>query len=84
MKLIIDISEETYKATCNGSMLPPDVKNVVDAIKNSTSLEDEFEKIKTELRDEKESYMSEIGKCGFTEGITFAIETIDEYIGDLK
>ncbi len=38
MKLIIDIPEETYQATCNGSMLPPDVANVVIGIKNGTQL----------------------------------------------
>lgn len=39
MKLIIDIPEETYKNTCDEKMLPPDVKNVVEAIKNGTPLE---------------------------------------------
>lgn len=39
MKIAIDISEETYKATCNGCMLPTDVQNVVQAIKNGTPLE---------------------------------------------
>lgn len=39
MKLIINIPEETYKNTCDEKMLPPDVKNVVEAIKNSTPLE---------------------------------------------
>lgn len=34
MKLLIDIPEESYKATCNGCMLPPDVENVVQGIKN--------------------------------------------------
>ena len=33
MKLVIDIPEETYVATCQGSMLPPDVTNVIEAIK---------------------------------------------------
>lgn len=33
MKLVIDISEETYTATCQGHMLPPDVTNVIEAIK---------------------------------------------------
>lgn len=42
MKLIIDIPEETYRATCYGSMLPPDVKNVVNGIKNGISLESIF------------------------------------------
>ena len=41
MNLIIDIPEETYQATCNGSMLPPDVKNVVAAIKDGIQLPDE-------------------------------------------
>ena len=38
MQLIIDISEDSYKATCNGCMLPPDVKNIVQGIKNGTPL----------------------------------------------
>lgn len=38
MQLVIDISEDSYKATCNGCMLPPDVENVVNAIKNGTPL----------------------------------------------
>lgn len=38
MQIVIDISEDTYIATCNESMLPPDVKNVVNAIKNGTPL----------------------------------------------
>lgn len=38
MKLVIDISEETYTATCQGHMLPPDVTNVIEAIKAGTPL----------------------------------------------
>lgn len=38
MELIIKISEDSYKATCNGHMLPPDVENVVRGIKNGTPL----------------------------------------------
>ena len=38
MELIIKISEDSYKATCNGYMLPPDVENVVQGIKNGTPL----------------------------------------------
>ena len=38
MQIVIDIPEETYKATCNGCMLPPDVENVVRGIKNGTPL----------------------------------------------
>ena len=45
MKLIIDILEDTYTATCGGFLLPPDVKNVVNAIKNGTPLPKEHGKI---------------------------------------
>ncbi len=38
MQIVIDIPEETYKATCDGCMLPPDVENVVQGIKNGTPL----------------------------------------------
>ena len=38
MELIIKISEDSYKATCRGSMLPSDVENVVQGIKNGTPL----------------------------------------------
>lgn len=38
MQIVIDIPEDTYIATCNKSMLPPDVKNVVNAIKNGIVL----------------------------------------------
>lgn len=36
--LVITIPEDSYKATCNGLMLPRDVENVVNAIKNGTAL----------------------------------------------
>jgi len=38
IELVIKISEDSYKATCNGYMLPPDVANVVQGIKNGTPL----------------------------------------------
>lgn len=38
MELIIKIPEDSYKATCNGYMLPPDVENVVQGIKNGIPL----------------------------------------------
>ena len=38
MEIIINIPEDTYVATCNGSMLPSDVENVVNAIKGGTPL----------------------------------------------
>ena len=38
IELVIKLSEDSYKATCNGYMLPPDVENVVQGIKNATPL----------------------------------------------
>ena len=38
MQIVIDLPEDTYIATCNKSMLPPDVNNVVNAIKCGTPL----------------------------------------------
>ena len=38
MQIVIDIPEDSYKATCKGSMLPLDVKNVVQGIKNGILL----------------------------------------------
>ena len=38
IKLVISISEDSYKATCNGYMLPLDVENVVQGIKNGIPL----------------------------------------------
>lgn len=38
MQILIDITEDSYKATCNGYMLPSDVENVVQGIKNGTPL----------------------------------------------
>lgn len=44
MKLIIDIPEDSYKATCDECMLPPDVRNVVQGIKNGKPLPKDREK----------------------------------------
>lgn len=38
IELVIKIPEDSYKATCNSCMLPPDIKNVVNAIKQGTLL----------------------------------------------
>ena len=38
IELVIKISEDSYKATCNGCMLPTDVENVVQGIKNGIPL----------------------------------------------
>lgn len=38
MEIVIKIPKDSYEATCNGCMLPPDVENVVNAIKNGKPL----------------------------------------------
>ena len=38
IELVITMPEDSYKATCSGSMLPPDVENVVNAIKHGVPL----------------------------------------------
>lgn len=43
MQIMINISEDTYKATCNECMLPPDVENVVNAIKNGKIISEDME-----------------------------------------
>ena len=40
MLLVIDIDGKTYENTCNESMLPPDVTDVVKGIKNGTPLKE--------------------------------------------
>lgn len=38
MKVLINITEDTYNSVCNESMLPPNVRNVTDGIKNGQPL----------------------------------------------
>jgi len=38
IELVVKISEDSYKATCNGWMLPSDVENVIQGIKKGTIL----------------------------------------------
>lgn len=46
MEIVIKIPENSYKATYNGCMLPPDVENVVEAIKNGTPLPEKHGRLK--------------------------------------
>lgn len=45
IELVIKLPEETYKATCNICMLPPDVENVVQGIKDGIPLSKGYEKM---------------------------------------
>ena len=46
VELVIKIPEDSYKATCKGSMLPLDVENVVHWIKNGILLPKEHGDLK--------------------------------------
>ena len=60
MKRIIEISEDTYRNTCNESMLPPNVKEVVQAIKNSTLLNEVEAEDCISAREEKIRFHEEL------------------------
>lgn len=69
IELVIKISEDSYKATCIGSMLLLDAENVVNAIKNGTPLP----KGHGDLIDEKEvKKMIEEAKVNSEHSKTFA------------
>lgn len=78
ISLVIKISEDSYKATCNGHMLPPDVENVVQGIKNGKLLTPDMladllmeERIRGELKQDI-SYSKDVirdVKCRLTVGI---------------
>lgn len=74
MKLIIDIPEDSYKSTCNGCMLPPDVKNVVQGIKNGTSLDDVKADIEASKWTDKDT---RVERNALASGLDKAIEILD-------
>ena len=74
MKLLIDIPEDSYKATCNGCMLPPDVENVVQGIKYGTPLDD----VKAEIEASKWTDKNiRIERNALASGLEKAIEILD-------
>ena len=68
--LVIKISEDSFKATCSGSMLPPDVENVVYAIKNATPLD--LEGLKSDMK---------ALNCGFPYGLDYLLDCLDKRLG---
>ena len=80
MQIVIDIPEESYKATCDGCMLPPDVENVVQGIKNGTPLpkrhgrlmvltEDKLKENQIDLDFSCQKWISEVGLSNATVAI---------------
>jgi len=63
IELAVKISEDSYKATCNGCMLPPDVENVVQGIKNGTLMsmygESEYNSQKVQCIADKYGYSAQ-------------------------
>ena len=82
IKLVIKISEDSYKATCNGYMLPSDVENVVQGIKNGIPLEQEpiLNKIRAEieqLRSHKAQFLTNDNKvCIDSQAV---LDILDKY-----
>ena len=65
MQIVIDISEDSYKATCDGCMLPPDVRNVVQGIKNGTPLPKGHGRLI-----DADAYIDKHEECGWLDDIT--------------
>ena len=82
IEFVIKISEDSYKATCNGYMLPQDVKNVVQGIKNGIPLEQEpiLNKIRAEieqLRSHKAQFLTNDNKvCIDSQAV---LDILDKY-----
>ena len=57
----------------NNAMMKDSLERHIDDL-----LESEFEKIIDELETEKKNYIKVIGRCGYTEGIGYAIQTLNE------
>lgn len=84
IELVIKISEDSYKATCNGWMLPPDVENIVQGIKNGTPLEQEpiIDKIRAEVEQEiipRNSDQYDHEAMWQNMGLRMALKVIDKY-----
>lgn len=57
----------------NNAMMKDSLERHIDDL-----LESEFEKIIDELETEKKNYIKVVGRCGYTEGIGYAIQTLNE------
>ena len=75
VKLIIKIPEDTYNSVCNECMLPPDVENVVKAIKCAQPLN----KIRERIKLEKLGYPP---SAGYYKAIVKVLQIIDKYKGN--
>lgn len=52
IELVIKIPESSYKAACNGCMLPPDVENVVQGIKDGILFREKCDRENSEIMKE--------------------------------
>ena len=69
-EFVIKISEETYKATCNGRIFPSDLEDVVIAIKNSTPID--LEGLKSDMK---------ALNCGYPYGLDYLLDCLDKRLG---
>lgn len=70
IELVIKISEDSYKSICNGWMLPSDVENIVQGIKNGTPLD--LEGLKSDMK---------ALNCGFPYGLDYLLDCLDKRLG---
>lgn len=95
IELVISISEDSYKATCMGHMLPSDVENVVQGIKNGIPHETvtEFadrcrecgrekvlDKIRAEIIEKAKGTMNDTR----AEGLYMALTIVDKYRNEVS
>ena len=77
IELVIKIPEDSYKATCNGCMLPPDVESVVQGIKNGITLPKGHGRLKDVDALEGHKQIQSCGNGKYTEITTYYQNDID-------
>lgn len=84
MKMIIDITKQEYNECKNlfnmvyqeGYLNYNLNTSLIMYIANGTPLEKIIERAIDELETEKKNYIKDVGKCGYTEGIGYAIQIL--------
>lgn len=82
MQIVIDIPEDSYKDICDGYISPPDIKNIVQGIKNGTPLPMGHEdKMKVLKKIKSELWMEGMNMTGEYRGIWVRFRDIERIIG---
>ena len=86
MKLIIDINDNEYigiKEYPNNITSYPVTIHIYDAIRNGTPLEEELEKIKTEIEELKKEW-DKFDDWRKKDGLFYAYKIVEKHIEELK